>query len=79
MEKEKREARINLMLTPQNKTAIETLAAIQKTSVNNLINQVLGRYIKANGEILQKYNSFIDTLSPKIEDEEIDSSLFEDN
>ena len=63
MEKEKREARINLMLTPQNKTAIETLAAIQKTSVNNLINQVLEEYIDTKQETLQKYNAFVETLN----------------
>lgn len=79
MDKMKRDARINLMLTPQNKTAIETLAAIQKTSVNNLINQVLGRYIEANDEVLRRYNSFIDTLTPKIEDDENNNSLFQND
>ena len=62
---------------PQMKESLSTLAKINNTTLNGLINDVLQKYIKANDEVLQKYASFIDTLNET--KTEIDESLFEDN
>ena len=77
MKQMNRTVRLNMAFDPQMKESLSTLAKINNTTLNGLINDVLQKYIKANDEVLQKYVSFIDTLNET--KTEIDESLFEDN
>lgn len=55
---ERKSVRVNLLFRPSTKTAIDKLAFVNKTSINDLINTVLDAYIEEHQAEIEKYNSF---------------------
>ena len=81
MKKQKRSERINLLIDQKTKEEIITLAAIRKTTVNNLINEVLIAFTSSNRDTLNKYNAFLDGLNinTNIDIKPVNSDLFSEN
>ena len=53
---ETKSRRLNLLLFPSVAEDIEKIAAMRKTSANNLINEILKDYAEENRETVNKYN-----------------------
>lgn len=50
--------RVGLLVTPQAKEALLKVAAIQRTSLNMIINKAIDEYIDRNGKDIQRFNEF---------------------
>ena len=48
--------RLNLLLKPSIFIGIDKIATMQRLSVNEVINQVLGEYAEAHSDLIAKYN-----------------------
>lgn len=55
--RERRSARLNLVLKPSQALALKKIAAMRQTSVNGLICSVLQAYTEAEAETLAKYDA----------------------
>jgi predicted HicB family RNase H-like nuclease len=60
-ETEKRSKRMNLLITPTAAEQLRTLAAINKTSTNSLVNSIIEDYIAQHEDELQKYADLFGT------------------
>lgn len=56
-EQQTKSKRLNLLLRPALLEDLKKIAAMKQTSVNNLINTVLGEYAEQEAEQIEKYNS----------------------
>lgn len=55
-EHETRSRRMNILLKPSTAEDLMTLAAANRTSANNLINEIIEEYIESNRDTVNKYN-----------------------
>lgn len=56
-EQQTKSKRLNLLLRPALLEDLKKIAAMERTSVNDLINTVLGEYAEQEAEQIEKYNS----------------------
>ena len=56
-EQQTKSKRLNLLLRPALLEDLKKIAAMERTSVNDLINTVLGEYAEREAEQIEKYNS----------------------
>lgn len=54
--KQKKNKRVNLAFRADVKEGIEKLAYMNRTSINNLINEILAEYIETHREEINKYD-----------------------
>jgi hypothetical protein len=57
-EKEKRDARANLLFTKTTKRNLEKIAVIDRTSVNDIINKLLEDYLETRKSDIARYDEF---------------------
>lgn len=50
--------RIGVLMTPRTKSDLTKVAAVRRTSVNNIINTALAEYLDKHGNDLQRYDDF---------------------
>lgn len=55
--RERRSARLNLVLKPSQAVALKKIAAMKQTSVNGLICSILQAYTDAEADTIAKYNT----------------------
>lgn len=55
--RERRSARLNLVLKPSQAVALKKIAAMKQTSVNGLICSILQAYTDAEADTIAKYNA----------------------
>lgn len=55
--RERRSARLNLVLKPSQAIALKKIAAMKQTSVNGLICSILQAYTDAEADTIAKYNA----------------------
>lgn len=60
---EKRNQRINLVLSPSIKSGLTKIAAIQQISINELANQTFEKLIHEYKDQIQLYDQFIQQIS----------------
>ena len=53
---ETKSKRVNLLMLPSIYADITKIAAMKRTSVNDLVNTLLQEHIEANKELLEKYD-----------------------
>lgn len=58
--RETKSVRVNLLLKPSTKAGIEKLAALDRSSMNALINDVLETYLQDREADLERYESFFE-------------------
>lgn len=56
-EQQTKSKRLNLLLRPALLEDLKKIAAMERTSVNDLINTVLGEYAEREADQIEKYNS----------------------
>lgn len=57
--------RVAVLMTPRTKTDLTKIAAVHRTSVNNIINEAIVEYLDKHGKDIQRFNDFFgeDNLS----------------
>ena len=55
---ETKSVRVNMLFRPTLKKNIEKLATLDRTSLNNLVNDVMEQYVKTRSKDLEKYDEF---------------------
>lgn len=56
--KEKRDARANLLFTKKTKANLEKIATMDRTSVNDIVNKLLEEYLETRQEDIKRYDEF---------------------
>ena len=56
-QRERKSRRMNLSFTPSTVEAIDKIAFLRRTSMNDLINTVLNEYAAAHADEIQKYDA----------------------
>lgn len=57
---ETKSKRLNLLVKPSLHKDIEKIAAMKRTSTNNIINILLERYAEENQDLIDKYNEIFE-------------------
>ena len=57
--------RLAILVTPRTKDDLTKVAAVQRTSINMIVNNAIAEYLNTHGKDIQRYNDFFgeDTLT----------------